>query len=55
MPADKKQGKPKEEKVILHRNAKDGQFVTEAFAKRNPATTEREVRPVKRTTRSKGK
>jgi hypothetical protein len=53
MAADKK-GTPKEEKVILHRNAKDGQFVTEAFAKRHPATTEREVRPGKRTT-SKGK
>lgn len=27
---------------VSHRNSKDGQFVTERYANRHPATTERE-------------
>lgn len=29
----------------IYRNAKDGQFVDKDYAKKHPATTEREVRP----------
>jgi hypothetical protein len=31
--------------VIIHRNSKDGQFVTPQYVQRHPATTETEHRP----------
>jgi hypothetical protein len=31
--------------VIIHRNSKDGQFVTPQYVQRHPATTETERRP----------
>ncbi len=48
---------PKEQKIVLNRNSENGQFVTEAYRKRNPATTEREVRRItsSRSTRSRGR
>jgi hypothetical protein len=36
---------PKPNSVVIYRNAKNGQLVTEEYAKKHPATTEREVRP----------
>ncbi|MGD0619157.1 MAG: hypothetical protein ABSB67_16035 [Bryobacteraceae bacterium] len=33
--------------VIVHRNAVDGRFVTPAYVKQNPRTTETEHRPKK--------
>jgi hypothetical protein len=37
---------PKAEKVIVHRSAVDGRFVTETYANKHKATTEREVRKI---------
>lgn len=34
-----------EEKKVVFRNSESGHFVTPQYAKRNPETTEREVRP----------
>lgn len=52
-----KDKKPQEQKIVLYRNAENGQFVPPAYAKRNPATTEREVRRVttNRSTHSRGR
>ena len=37
-----KDSKPME---VVYRNAKTGEFTTPQYAKKHPATTEREVRP----------
>lgn len=34
--------KKEEPKKTVHRDSKDGQFVTEDYAKKHPATTEKE-------------
>jgi hypothetical protein len=37
---------PKEQRIVLNRSSETGRFVTESYAKRHPANTEREVRKI---------